>query len=112
MGEPDLKAVEFTDIEASLVMDFLRKDKKFNSIVKKIENAKDFILPKLYLTDVKTGKQWSIDFIWFAFPGLKNEGYRVEGFHQTGEFDGIPEGECMEFGSIVLVDGELKVVNW
>jgi len=65
------------------------------------------------LTDVKTRKTWEIDFVFVAFPGLKNMGYRIEGFHQTGKTkDGTPKGEVEEFGTLILVDGKAEIVQW
>ena len=65
------------------------------------------------LTDTVTDKTYNLDFIFVAFPGLTKTGYRVEGFHKTGlTKDGFDEGEYEEFGTLVLVDGELKVVQW
>ena len=68
-------------------------------------------MSELRMNDVKTGEEWDIDFIWFAFPGLKTYGYRVEGFHKTGMIDDYPEGEHREFGSLILEDGKLKIIN-
>jgi len=65
--------------------------------------------------DVVTGKEWDIDFVFVAFPGLKTMGYRVEGFHQTVKPCKEHQwgvGEFMEFGTIIIEDGELKVINW
>jgi hypothetical protein len=68
---------------------------------------------ELVIYDTKTNKEWRLDFVFVAFPGLKSMGYRVEGFHQTGTTkDGIPSGEIEEFGTIIIHDGELKVIQW
>lgn len=65
------------------------------------------------LTDTVTDKTYNIDFVYVAFPGLTKMGQRVEGFHKTGVTeDGYNMGEHEEFGTLVLVDGELKVVQW
>ena len=67
----------------------------------------------LSLVDVVTGKRYRLDFVWFAFPGLKSEGYRIEGFWDSGKKeDGYPVGEYVEFGSLILSDGKAKIVNW
>jgi hypothetical protein len=66
----------------------------------------------LSLTDTKTNKEWKIDFIFVAFPGLETMGQRVEGFHQTGTLDGFQEGEFEEFGTLVISDGKLKIIQW
>ncbi len=65
------------------------------------------------LKDCTTGKIWELDFISFSFPGLQNGGYRIEGFHKTGETEqGDSEGEFTEFCSIILDDGKLKLIHW
>ena len=67
----------------------------------------------LVLEDVKTGKEWSLDFIFVGFPGLKHYGYRIEGFHQTGiTEDGYLEGERIEFGTLIISNEELKIIQW
>ena len=58
----------------------------------------------MQLKDTKTGKTYELDFTWFCFPGMENEGYRVEGTTK--------DGEHKEFGSIIISDGQLKIVNW
>ena len=68
---------------------------------------------ELYMKDVKTSKEWNLSFLFVAFPGLQNSGYRVEGFHQTGiTEDGTQEGEFREFGTIIIRDGKLEIVQW
>ena len=113
------KQIEFTQEELDLIIDLVAKTRKPNGsrkhqlcedILEKIKKGTGWA--DLYLTDVKTGKRYSLDFIWFAFPGLKSEGYRIEGFHQTGEIDGYPEGEMEEFGSLIIENGTAKIVSW
>ena len=57
----------------------------------------------LTMTDTKTNEDWEIDFVYVAFPGLKTMGYRVEGFK---------DGEVKDFGTLVISDGKLKIVQW
>ena len=113
------KQIELTQEEIDLIMELLAETRKPNGS-RKYELCKD-ILEKLHkgsgwadlhLTDIKTGKRYSLDFVWFAFPGLKNEGYRIEGFHKTGEYEGFPEGDVIEFGSLIIDDKQAKIVNW
>ena len=113
------KEIRFTQEEMDLILDLIGKTRKPNGS-RKLELCKD-ILEKfnvenswadLHLTDVETGKRYALEFTWFAFPGLQNEGYRIEGFYKTGEFDGFNEGEIVEFGSLILKDGQAKIVNW
>jgi len=113
------KQIEFTKEELDLITDLIadtkkpkrsRKQQLCKDILKKIKAGKGWA--DLNLTDVETGKRYSLDFIWFAFPGLKNEGYRIEGFHQTGTRDGYPNGEMEEFGSLILENKRAKIVNW
>jgi len=67
----------------------------------------------LIMTDTSTGKEWEITFIFVAFPGLKHYGFRLEGFHQTGKTkDGFPKGELMEFGTLIIDNGEAKIIQW
>jgi len=81
------------------------------------ELRKKFNVPRymrdLLMHDTKTSKEWSIDFTFVAFPGLKHSGQRVEGFHQIGVTeDGYPKGEIEEFGTLIISDGKLKIVQW
>ncbi len=69
-------------------------------------------MTKLLLTDTVTNKEWLIDFTFVAFPGLTKMGQRVNGFHKTGTFEGFNEGETKEFGTLIISDGELKIVQW
>ena len=64
------------------------------------------------ITDIKTNKEWDINFIFVAFHGLKTMGQRVEGFHQTGTVNGYREGEHKEFGTLIISNGELKIIQW
>jgi len=57
----------------------------------------------MQLKDVKTGITYELDFTWFCFPGMENEGYRVDGYNND---------ERIELGSIIISDGQLKIVNW
>lgn len=67
----------------------------------------------LSMHDVKDNKEWAIDFTFVAFPGLKTMGQRVSGFHDTGKTeDGYPVGEVKEFGTLIIADGELKIIQW
>jgi len=113
------KDIGFTDEELKLISELIgdtrkaagsRKLQLCKDIVEKIHNGNGWA--DLHLTDVETGKRYALDFTWFAFPGLKNEGYRIEGFHQTGKYKGYPEGDIVEFGSLILDDGVGKIVQW
>ena len=88
-----------------------RKHTLCNDILSKIKEGRGWA--DLHLSDMESGKRYSLDFVWFAFPGLKSEGYRIEGFHQTGKAKaGYSVGEMHEFGSLVLVDSQAKIINW
>ncbi len=68
---------------------------------------------EMILRDVKTNKEWRLNFIFVAFPGLQHSGYRVEGFHQTGKTrDGYNEGELHEFGTWIIEDKKMKLIQW
>jgi len=110
----------FSDEEAELLLDLVGKTRKANGS-RKYELCKDIAdrflhsspVPVLNLTDVVSGKRWSLDFTWFCFPGMKNEGFRIEGFCKTGlTNDGYPSGDACEFGSLILSDGVAKIVQW
>jgi len=114
------KEITFTDEELELISGLIAKTRKPNG-TRKLELCKDIIekihkgegWADLHLTDATTGKRYSLDFTWFCFPGLKNEGYRIEGFHQMGTTkEGYAEGEMKEFGSLILDEGKAKIVNW
>ena len=66
----------------------------------------------LHMIDTKTDKIWDVDFLFVAFPGLKHSGYRMEGFHQTGTTNGYPKGEMIEFGTLILKNKEMKIIQW
>ena len=113
------KDIGFTDEELKLIGGLIggtrkkagsRKHQLCKDIVEKIHDGKGWA--DLHLTDVETGKRFALDFTWFCFPGMKSEGYRIEGFRQTGTFDGYPSGEMLEFGSLIIANGQAKIVNW
>jgi len=70
----------------------------------------------MILKDTKTGKRYKLDFVWFAFPGLQHEGYRIEGLEIDEEKweQGINNEfiECVDLGSLIISDRQAKIVNW
>jgi len=90
---------------------FIRK--YFKKICKEIKNDKTHINSlTLFLNDVTTNKRYeiNIDGTWFAFPGLQQEGCRLEVFYKKknakyGEFN-------HDLPSIIIDNGELKLVHW
>jgi len=66
----------------------------------------------LNMKDIKTGKDWDVDFLFCAFPGLQHSGYRAQGYCRTGVKRGCTCSEMREFSTLVLVDGVLKFINW
>lgn len=69
-------------------------------IVDKLE--KESFPLELEFQDVD-GNKWMIDFVYVAFPGLKNSGYRVEGYNGK---------EMRDFGTLIISNGELKIIQW
>jgi len=113
------KIIEFNDEEIKLIEKAIGKltihygsrvHNVSKDILEKILRATGF--HDLTMYDTETGIPWEISFIFVAFPGLKKTGYRVEGFHQTGTFDGYPSGEFKEFGTLIISDGEIKIIQW
>jgi len=60
---------------------------------------------ELDFKDIQTGDEWLIDFIFVAFPGLKHSGYRVEGVNKK-------TGNRVDLGTLIISDGELKIIQW
>jgi len=113
------KIIEFNDEEIKLIEKAMNKltihygsrtHKVSKDILEKILKGRAW--RDLVMHDVKTSDAWDIDFTFVAFPGLKHSGYRVEGFHQTDTVDDHPYGEKEEFGTLIISDGELKIVQW
>jgi len=73
-------------------------------------------MTKLIMRDVKTGKEYSIDFTYVAFPAKplgSKMGYRVEGFCEMGKTkSGISYGDMKEFGTLIIDNGKLKIIQW
>jgi len=115
------KDIGFTQEELELLTTLIKKTHKIsgsrkhmvcNDILEKIAEGCGWA--DLRLSDVESGRRYCLDFVWFAFPGLRSEGYRIEGFFQSDEVGegGYRVGEQLEFGSLVLVDGRAKIVDW
>ena len=113
------KIIEFNDEEIKLIEKAIGNSKKrycsrehevYKDILEKLLKARDW--RDLAMFDVKTGEEWDIDFTFVAFPGLEHSGYRVEGFRKIGTMDNHLYGEREEFGTLIISDGELKIIQW
>jgi len=109
------KTIEFNDEEIKFIEKTIADSKSralnvSKDILEKILKAGRW--RDLIMHDIQTDNEWDIDFTFVAFPGLKHSGYRVEGFHKTGTVDGYTTGEQKEFGTLIISDGELKIIQW
>ena len=114
-----MKDISFTKEELNMIKELIGKTRKKNGS-RELEVYKD-ILDKIHnngsyynttLTDTVTDKEWLIYFTYVAFPGLTKMGQRVNGFHKTGMHNGFIEGDVKEFGTLIISDGVLKIVQW
>ena len=66
---------------------------------------------KLRMRDVETYEEYdvSITTVWFAFPGLKHSGARLEAFIKRPR---AKYGEFQELHSVILKNGKLEMINW
>jgi len=61
-------------------------------------------MDELILHDIKTDKEYNVDFVWCMFPNGKT-GYRLEYVDEDAPFP-------LDLGTLFVESSQAKIVNW